>query len=338
MLQRLRYVYRQRRVDGKWGYRFERPGFPKTWLKSAPGSPEFLAEWTRLMAGEPEAEKPAHVVAGSISWLVNQYQASAAWAELAPATQAQRSRFYRQITDQAPDTPASSLMAADVRRWRDNRARTPSLANNFLQAFSALCDWAVEHDHLTENPVKDVKRLKPKRRGGFPAWTTEDVRRFRQRHPKGSKAHLALCLLLFTGVRRSDVVRLGAQHVRDGWLCFDQTKTGERVEIPILPPLAQAVSDHKAEAFLTTQYGRPFTVESFGNWFRQACRMAGVDKSAHGVRKALGGVAADFGCSEHEIMALLGHTNPRTSAIYTRSAHRRSLAGAAMEKIAGFTW
>ena len=99
MLQRLRHVYRQRRADGKWGYRFGRPGFPKTWFKSPPDTPEFLAEWTRLMAGEGEAEKPAHVTAGSTSWLVSQYQASAAWAELAPATQTQRSRFYRQIMD-----------------------------------------------------------------------------------------------------------------------------------------------------------------------------------------------------------------------------------------------
>ena len=331
------YVYRQRRADGKWGYRFERPGFSKTWLKSDPGTPEFLMEWSRLMEGELPSAKEPHVPVGSISWLVNQYQASAAWAELAPATQAQRSRFYRQVTDQAPDTPASSLTAADVRRWRDNRARTPSLANNFVKSFSALYAWGVRMGHVLENPVKEVERLRPKRKGGFPAWTAEDLHRFRARWPKDSRQHLALCLLLFTACRRSDVVRLGRQHVRDGWIVFEQSKTGGRVEVPILPPLAEILPADRM-TFLVTERGAPFSVEGFGNWFRAQCDAAEVNKSAHGLRKAAGGLLAEMGCTENEIMAVLGHADERTTSIYTRSASRRMLAESAMRKMQAFKW
>ena len=334
----LRYVYRQRRPNGRVRYRFERPGFPKTWLKSIPGTPEFLAEWSKLMEGEIAAPEQRHVPQGSISWLVNQYMASAVWAGLAPATRKQRRWFYSQIVDQAPDVPAANLTAADMRRWRDNRAATPGAANNMIKSFSALYTWGVEMEHVSENPAKEVKRLKAKKKGGFPAWTVDDLSRFRERWPNGSTPYLALCLLLFTACRRSDVVLLGRQHVKDGWICFDQTKgDGERVEMPILAPLAEALPRDRM-TFLMTEHGKPFSVAGFGNWFREQCKAAGVDKRAHGLRKAAGGLLAEMGCTENEIMSVLGHADERTTAIYTRSASRRMLAESAMKKMEGFKW
>jgi integrase len=41
----------------------------------------------------------------------------------------------------------------------------------------------------------------------------EEVRQFERRYPIGTKARLALALLVFTGQRRSDIVRFGKQHV-----------------------------------------------------------------------------------------------------------------------------
>ena len=45
-----------------------------------------------------------------------------------------------------------------------------------------------------------------------------------ERHPIGTKARLALALLCFTGQRRSDIIRFGKQHVRNGLLTFTQHK------------------------------------------------------------------------------------------------------------------
>ncbi len=205
MKLRLKYTYRSMK-NGRLCYRFEPPGGPKRWFRSEPGTPEFLAEWQRYMAGEAEdvkAEERRHVRPGSFAWLVNQYTASAAWARLAPATQKQRLRFYQIFLDKAPDAPADALTARDLRRMRDNRAKTPALANNMLKAVSALYDWALEHELVKENPAKGVKHLPPASRSGFPPWTIEDVRAFTARWPEGTREHLALMLLLFTAVPRT---------------------------------------------------------------------------------------------------------------------------------------
>ncbi len=55
---------------------------------------------------------------------------------------------------------------------------------------------------------------------GFHTWTIAEVLQYAKKHPIGTKAHLALALLLFTGQRRSDVVKFGRQHIKNGWLTF----------------------------------------------------------------------------------------------------------------------
>jgi len=62
-----------------------------------------------------------------------------------------------------------------------------------------------------------------------------------------------------TGQRRSDVLRMGRQHVRDGILSIKQQKTGVEVDIPVHPELAAAIAACPSEhlTFLTTERGAP---------------------------------------------------------------------------------
>ena len=85
--------------------------------------------------------------------------------------------------------------------------------------------------------------------------------------------------------------------------------------------------------FLVNDWGRPFTVGSFSNWFRAQCDTANLHHcSAHGLRKAAARRLAEAGCTEHEIAAITGHASLREIARYTRAADQRQLATAAMEK------
>jgi integrase len=58
----------------------------------------------------------------------------------------------------------------------------------------------------------------------FHVWTDEEVAQFEAAHPIGTTARLAFALLRYTGVRRSDVVKLGKGMERDGVLYFTVTK------------------------------------------------------------------------------------------------------------------
>jgi len=78
--------------------------------------------------------------------------------------------------------------------------------------------------------------------------------------------------------------------------------------------------------------GQAMTKESFGTWFRVACKKAGVPGRAHGLSKAGATRVADAGATEYELMALYGWDNPRTAAIYTRKANRIKLAQSGSDK------
>jgi integrase len=73
---------------------------------------------------------------------------------------------------------------------------------------------------------------------GFRTCTEADIAAFEAVHSVGTRARPALALLLYTAQRRSDVVRLGRQHVRDGVIQVRQQKMGVVFTIPVHPVLA----------------------------------------------------------------------------------------------------
>jgi hypothetical protein len=54
----------------------------------------------------------------------------------------------------------------------------------------------------------------------------------------------------------------------------------------------------------------------------EAARIAGVKKSAHGVRKIAATIAAENGATAHQPMAIFGWLNIRQAEHYTREAQR----------------
>lgn len=142
-----------------------------------------------------------------------------------------------------------------------------------------------------------------------------------------------MALLLYTGSRRGDVVLLGRQHIRDGWIEFRHGKTRAEVDLPILPQL-QAVLDatHLGQmTFLVSSFGKPFTANGFGNVMRQWCDQAGLPHcSSHGLRKAGATIAAENGASDLQLMAIFGWTRAEMATLYTRRANRRKLSQDAM--------
>jgi integrase len=214
------------------------------------------------------------------------------------------------------------------------RSAKPESANGLRKALRALMQHAVEIGLRADDPTRDVKAIRVKS-DGFHSWTDEEIAKFEDRHPIGSRPRLAFALLLYTGQRRSDVVRMGRQHVREGVIEVKQLKTGAELAIPVHPVLQAIIADTPSDnlTFLTTQFGRPFAATGFGNWFREQCDAAGLAQcSAHGLRKAAARRLAEAGCTEHEIAAITGHASLREVAHYTKAADQRRLAKRAMEK------
>lgn len=340
---RIRYIRKYR--DGRLYFQRHRRG-RKIRIKAERDTPEFYAEYQRLLASSPPAgpgRGTLSPLAGTWRWLAVEYMKSPAYKRLDERFQRTRKGILEHTFDE-PVKPGSSMTFAAVpvgelttkalRVLRDRKAMAdlPEAANNRVKAIRAVFRWALEEEHITHNPARDLTLIKTTG-GGWHSWEVEEIRRFEKRHPIGSKARLALALLMYTGVRRSDVVLLGRQHVRAGWLKFAARKTGVVIEVPVLPELSRIIDASPCGplTFLETDYGRPFTAAGFGGKFRSWCDQAGLPQcSAHGIRKAAAAVAAENGATTQQLMAIFGWLTLKEAERYTKAAERRRMAGDAM--------
>lgn len=343
---RLKYILEDRDRHGKKRRYLRIKGKPLVRLRSEPGTSEFAAEYADALRRAMEDEGSAPAAKGSLLSLCRAYFRSAAFRQLDAGTRKVRRRLLERICASKLNgvsrgaLPFRQMGPKHVRDIRDEHDDRPEAANGFVKALRQVFAWAVEAEHMDSNPARDVPYLSPDNPDGFHTWAEDEVRQYEKRHPLGTKAHLALALLLFTGVRRSDVVKFGRQMEKDGWLHWTEFKGRRKIRkdraLPILPALHQAIdacpSGHLT--YLVTEFGKPFSSNGFGNWFKKRCREAGLDHcSAHGLRKAGATFAADNGATEHELMAIYGWESPKQAAVYTRKANRKKLAGRAMRLV-----
>src|SRR5262249_35890276 len=175
-------------------------------------------------------------------------------------------------------------------------------------------------------PTAGVKNPKRKKGAGFPAWTEQDVSKYEKRWPIGTRQRVWLDVLLYSGLRPGDVVRYGRPHVRNGVgrIKVEEAKKLITVTLPILPVLQRTLDARPTGdlTFIVGEGGTPPTKESCGNMCSEAARAAGVEKSAHGVRKIAATRAAMNGATTSQLMALFGWLDPKMAALYTESADR----------------
>lgn len=203
-----------------------------------------------------------------------------------------------------------------------------------------MYDWAVDRKHIAENTAKGIRSVYIKGDGAT-SWKAADVKAFLAFHKFGSKPYIAMHVLLWTGCRIEDLTLLGqkSECVIDGvealrWI--PNKKGSSEVCIPLFEALKVATRSAKVQGatYVLGRGGNPYA--SGDAMFKRWCQDADLGHlSAHGVRKGLAEILAELGCSQYEIMAILGHSEAKTSEVYTRRVERWKLALVAMGKVVG---
>jgi len=327
---RLPYVQHETSRHGKHVYYFRRGDGTRTRLRGDYGSAEFRDAYALAMAGRlPEDRRLSST--GSIGWLIARYRESAAWKGLARGTQTQREGVLRGLPVEASYT---SVTRKAIIAGMDRRSHSPDAANAFLYTLRHLFEWALYAEHVKADPTLGVKKVNRKS-DGFHVWTDDEIERFESRWTLGSRERLAFDLLLYTGLRRADAVRVGRPHVRDGALRFRTSKGNVEVQIPILPPLNRSIEATRTGdlTFICTARGLPMGANVFTVWFRAAAKAAGCPGSAHGLRKASATRMAQAGGTTGQLKASYGWKTNAMPELYTQTAERAVMAADGMAKL-----
>ena len=329
-----RYVHGFLDRHGKPRFYFRRPGFESVPLPGLPYSPEFMRAYEAALAGQARPRGAARTRPGTMAALALSYFASPQFSALRSSSQYVYRRTIERLCKDHGDRRAADLRRDHVVKLMSRLAGKPHAANTLRRALRNLMTHAIDIGIRGDDPTRDVKAIRIKS-GGHHSWTDLEIAQFERCHAIGSRARLALALLLYTGQRRGDVIRMGAQHVRGGTLYVKQEKTGAELAIPMHPDLVAVIAATPSGhlTFLTTTIGGPFAATTFTHWFRRECDKAGLPHcSAHGLRKAAARRLAEAGCTAHEIGAITGHASLAELVRYTKAADQRRLAEAAMAK------
>ena len=336
-MQRKPFLPHEKTRHGRMVWSFKRNGV-RIRLPDVYGTEEFMSAYEAALSGgafKAKSRKPAR---GTLQWLCDQYKLSGAFASLAPSTRRMRDNIMKQVLAGNAETEYADITRATIKKAMDKRAATPNAANNFLKTISGLFSWAMEAELLDVNPVHGVSKIRVKT-DGFHTWSVKEVETYWTKHPIGTRARLAIDLLLFLGLRRGDVVVVGRQHMKDGVISLKTQKTGQWVHLPVFKQLQESIDATPTGdlAFLTTSSGKPFSSgASFGNWFAKQCKDAGLPDlcRAHGLRKAGATIAANEGATAHELMAMFGWSRLSMAEIYTKEADSKRLARGTSERLA----
>src|SRR6478736_6069790 len=332
----LLHIERWRDRHGKMRVYFRRDrrkGSPRIELTGVYGSDEFLAAYAAALHGgeiadsRPKIERPGN---GTLAALIASYKQDAAFRDLRDTTKAgylsrldtiQREHGARSVAGLNQERIETMLAAYDDR---------PASKLDTLKKLRILIKHAIRKKWIGADPSSGIRRAKG---GEVRAWTDDEIRQYENHWPIGTKQRTA------TGQRRSDVHRMTWRDIspKTGRIKVIQQKTGVKIEVPLHRDLLVVLEKarHNHVSILVTEWGKPFTVDGFSGFMRDAIRAAGLplDCQPHGLRKAAGRRLAEAGCTTKQIMAVLGHKSLAEAERYTKEADQIRLATDAMSQL-----
>jgi integrase len=296
---------------------------PRIRLPDDPTSQEFRDAYAAAIAGEtkPAIKKDAP---GTIGALIASYKACGQFTGLSETSKTGYTSRLESIRVDHGHRAVAGLTKDRIQTFiLDPLADRKGAALDTIKKLRILIKHAIDKGWLKYDPSTGIKRPKGKE---IRVWTDAELAAYERRWPIGTKQRTAYALMLNMGTARIDTHRLTWNQV-DEVASYARHKTGVAVEMDIAEELRKALkaTPRKHVTVINTEYGKPFTVDGFSGFMRDAISAAGLPLGCqpHGLRKTLGRLLADAGVSAHDIMAALGHKTLAEAERYTREADRR---------------
>jgi integrase len=332
---KLKYVNEYRDRNGKLRRYFRRKGKTLGPLLGEVGSEEFMASYQGYLI-----EKPIQISRsgpGTFGRLINDFYAARPFTDLKPSSR----QVYRYVLDPlakahghrlVKDMPAEKITKIVEKIGADH----PGMGNLTRAVLIKMMKYAIKMKWRADNPAAGIERFKI---GTHHTWTEGELKTFETRWPLGTRQRLAYALLLYTGQRVGDVVRMTRADIADGMIHVIQEKTGAELHIPVLPELEQAMKAYPAKglSLIGDENGKPLKRHALSHVMRAAIAKAELPTKcvSHGLRKAAMRRLAEHDATDKQIAAVSGHKSLKEVERYTAAADQKRLAKAGMDKIRG---
>ncbi len=276
-------------------------------LPGKPGDPEFIAAYNEAIA------KKVMPKAGTLQGVLNGFQESSDWDDLAARTQKDYAKLIKIIEAKFGTFPISGL--SDRRSkgiflsWRDERAKASRRQADYgWQVLARILSWAMGRGLVPANPCEKGGRVYRGNRADK-IWTLDDEAAFLA--SAKPNLQLALIIALWTGQRQGDLLRLSWTQYDGRVIRLQQGKTGARVVIPVGEPLRLRLDPIKRRDgnILVNLEGEAWTEDGFRSSWAKAFKKAGLSGvTFNDTRGTAVTRLALAGCTEAEIATITGHS------------------------------
>lgn len=237
--------------------------------------------------------------------------------KVAVSTRIQYDRLLDNMIDAFKDFALDQIRPMHVRQYLDKRSRKMA-GNREVSVFSHMWNWAREKG-ITDlaNPCLGITRNREKPRSRYV--TDEEYKSVWDK--ADSALQDTMDLMLLTGQRPSDVLKMVRQDIRDGYLWVTQNKTGAKMGIEVVGELASVLQRILARQraissvyLIHDERGQPLNIVQLDKRFN---RVRDSDWQLRDLRAKAATESPDLKSAQ----ALLGHrTETTTAGIYRRVA------------------
>lgn len=321
-------------------YHYAWRGGPR--MKAAPDSPEFVAEFVRLMRDRPEAP-----FQGCLAEIIREYLKSPVYMTLKDSTKegydiaikAIETEFFAITAKQISETGSRQLFL----QWRDDIAKThPRKADLFMSVLKRILWFGLDREMISRHPLEKVEKIDAGTRRDI-IWTDDEIALFKngrkgpdgkwQIKPASEPLVRAMLLGLWTGQRQGDLLKLTWRAYDGQSIALRQSKTGAHVRVKVSKELKECLDNVKrgdAVTILTNGQGQPWATGFKSSW-RKAVERAGIeDRTFHDLRGTFVTLAYRNGASIKEIAEVSGHSEKDAEGIIRK---HYLVSSAAVEKI-----
>ena len=236
----------------------------------------------------------------------------------------------RRVLPAFGSTPLDRIAPAQVRRWFDAYGRTaPGGANKGLELLRQIMNFAIACGHAETDPTRGVRKNRRTPRTRF--LSRDEIARLHRvldRHAErgGESRRQAdiIRLLLLTGCRKGEIVRLRRSEVHGNALMLADTKTGPR-KVPLGSQARRILERQPQGSEFVFPSPRDPSRPRCGDlrlWYRVR-REAGIeDVRLHDLRHTHASHAAMNGVPVPVVSRMLGHSSTRMTLRYAHLGDR----------------
>jgi len=195
------------------------------------------------------------------------------------ATQREYRKYSSRIRAVFGDTALSQVRPTHIAQYLD-RHHAPVMANREITMLSSIYQQAMRWGWVDKNPCRGVSRNteKPRRRH------ITDAEIVQLRDSLNEQLRCIVDLVLFTALRKKDVLAIRLSDLRDDGLYVEISKTGRRLIFEWTPALRKVVSQARALRrrvgslyLFATRRGQPYTTSGFDSIWQRVIKRSGLE-------------------------------------------------------------